>query len=63
MARRKTVSITFVDGTCKEYILLYTLEHVYVAQSVDTNKVQLLSKTVVTKVKGDPAVEVKRNSR
>lgn len=63
MARRKTVSITFVDGTCKEYILLYTLEHVYVAQSVDTNKVQLLSKTVVIKVKGDPAVEVKRNDR
>jgi hypothetical protein len=63
MARRKTVSITFVDGTCKEYILLYTLEHVYVAQSVDTNKVQLLSKTVVIKVKGDPAVEVKRNNR
>ena len=63
MARRKTVSIIFVDGTCKEYILLYTLEHVYVAQSVDTNKVQLLSKTVVTKVKGDPAVEVKRNNR
>ena len=63
MARRKTVSITFVDGTCKEYILLYTLEHVYVAQSVDTNKVQLLSKTVVTKVKGDPAVEVERNNR
>lgn len=55
MARRKTVSITFVDGTCKEYILLYTLEHVYVAQSVDTNKVQLLSKTVVTKVKGGPS--------
>lgn len=63
MARRKTVSITFVDGTCKEYILLYTLEHVYVAQSVDTNKVQLLSKTVVIKVKGDPSVEVKRNNR
>lgn len=63
MARRKTVSITFVDGTCKEYILLYTLEHVYVAQSVDTNKVQLLSKTVVIEVKGDPAVEVKRNNR
>lgn len=63
MARRKTVSITFVDGTCKEYILLYTLEHVYVAQSVDTNKVQLLSKTVVIKVKGDPAVEVKINNR
>lgn len=63
MARRKTVSITFVDGTCKEYILLYTLEHVYVAQSVDTNKVQLLSKTVVIKVKGDSAVEVKRNNR
>lgn len=63
MARRKTVSITFVDGTCKEYILLYTLEHVYVVQSVDTNKVQLLSKTVVMKVKGDPAVEVKRNNR
>lgn len=63
MARRKTVSITFVDGTCKEYILLYTLEHVYVAQSVDTNKVQLLSKTVVIMVKGDPAVEVKRNNR
>lgn len=63
MARRKTVSITFVDGTCKEYILLYTLEHVYVAQSVDTNKVQLLSKTVVIKVNGDPAVEVKRNNR
>lgn len=63
MACRKTVSITFVDGTCKEYILLYTLEHVYVAQSVDTNKVQLLSKTVVIKVKGDPAVEVKRNNR
>ena len=63
MARRKTVSITFVDGTCKEYILLHTLEHVYVVQSVEKNRVQLLSKNVVVKIKGDPSVEVKRNNR
>lgn len=63
MARRKTVSITFVDGTTKEYILLRTLEHVYVVQSVEKNRVQLLSKNVVVKIKGDPSVEVKRNNR
>lgn len=63
MARRKTVSITFVDGTKKEYILLHTLEHVYVVQSVEKNRVQLLSKNVVVKIKGDPSVEVKRNNR
>ena len=56
MARRKTVSITFVDGTTKEYILLHTLEHVYVVQSVEKNRVQLLSKNVVVKIKGDPSV-------
>lgn len=63
MARRKTVKITFVDGTVKDYILLYTLEHVYVVQSIESRKIQLVSKTVTLKVEGDPSIGNKRNNR
>lgn len=63
MARRKAVKITFVDGIVKDYILLYTLEHVYVVQSIESRKIQLVSKTVTLKVEGDPSIGNKRNNR
>lgn len=56
MARRRWVSVRFVNGTVRNYILLYTLEHVYIAQSEDY-KIQLLSKSVVTQIDGDSSIE------
>lgn len=58
MARRRWVSVRFVNGTVRNYILLYTLEHVYVAQSEDY-KIQLLSKSVVTQIDGDSSIDDK----
>ncbi len=56
MARRRWVSVRFVNGTVRNYILLYALEHVYIAQSEDY-KIQLLSKSVVTQIDGDSSIE------
>lgn len=58
MARRRWVSVRFVNGTVRNYILLYTLEYVYVAQSEDY-KIQLLSKSVVTQIDGDSSIDDK----
>lgn len=58
MARRRWVSVRFVNGMVRNYILLYTLEHVYVAQSEDY-KIQLLSKSVVTQIDGDSSIDDK----